>query len=146
MKNTGKFSLKKFGEKTFKSSKNRLYLIPKGSFCAIFWLKKRGLMPGLTFSNELISRDEGLHTDFACLLYKHLAHKLSKDKIHQIVGSAVEIESEFVTESLPGLFNHLTALRGYKSELNRDEQRLNEEIHRVRGGQAAYRARVPKAV
>lgn len=52
-----------------------------GSFCSIFWLKKRGLMPGLTFSNELISRDEGMHTDFACLLYKHLNNKISNDKI-----------------------------------------------------------------
>jgi ribonucleoside-diphosphate reductase subunit M2 len=56
-----------------------------GSFCAIFWLKKRGLMPGLTFSNELISRDEGMHTDFACLLYKHLINKISNEKIQAIV-------------------------------------------------------------
>ena len=56
-----------------------------GSFCSIFWLKKRGMMPGLTFSNELISRDEGMHTDFACLLYKHLNNKLSNEKIHSIV-------------------------------------------------------------
>merc|ERR1712242_66174 len=61
-----------------------------GSFCALFWLKKRGLMPGLTFSNELISRDEGLHTDFACLLYKLCAHQLSEEVIHEIVRSAVE--------------------------------------------------------
>lgn len=60
-----------------------------GSFCAIFWLKKRGLMPGLTFSNELISRDEGMHTDFACLLYKHLNNKLSNEKIHSIIREAV---------------------------------------------------------
>ena len=63
-----------------------------GSFCAIFWLKKRGLMPGLTFSNELISRDEGMHTDFACLLYKHLNNRLSNEKITQIVTEAVTIE------------------------------------------------------
>lgn len=72
-----------------------------GSFCAIFWLKKRGLMPGLTFSNELISRDEGLHCDFACLVYKHLINKLPESKIHKIIGDAVKIEQQFVTESLP---------------------------------------------
>lgn len=72
-----------------------------GSFCAIFWLKKRGLMPGLTFSNELISRDEGMHTDFACLLYKHLNNKLSNERIQAIVRDAVEIEMGFVTDSLP---------------------------------------------
>ena len=72
-----------------------------GSFCAIFWLKKRGLMPGLTFSNELISRDEGLHTDFACLLYSKLQDKLSEDTVHAIVQEAVEIELEFVQDALP---------------------------------------------
>ena len=72
-----------------------------GSFCAIFWLKKRGIMPGLTFSNELISRDEGMHTDFACLLYKHLNNKLSNERVLEIIEEAVEIESHFVTESLP---------------------------------------------
>jgi len=72
-----------------------------GSFCSIFWLKKRGLMPGLTFSNELISRDEGMHTDFACLLYKHLNNKISNESIITIISNAVEIESEFVCESLP---------------------------------------------
>ena len=72
-----------------------------GSFCAIFWLKKRGLMPGLTFSNELISRDEGLHCDFACLLYRLLDHKLSGERIAEIVCEAVVIEKEFVTEALP---------------------------------------------
>lgn len=72
-----------------------------GSFCSIFWLKKRGLMPGLTFSNELISRDEGLHCDFACLLYSMLQNKLSQEKIHEIIGEAVEYEKEFVSESLP---------------------------------------------
>ena len=72
-----------------------------GSFCAVFWLKKRSLMPGLTFSNELISRDEGLHCDFACLLYKHIVNKLSQDRIYEIIGNAVEIEKKFVTESLP---------------------------------------------
>lgn len=72
-----------------------------GSFCAVFWLKKRSLMPGLTFSNELISRDEGLHCDFACLIYSHLINKLSQEKIYEIIGNAVEIEKEFVTEALP---------------------------------------------
>lgn len=72
-----------------------------GSFCSIFWLKKRGLMPGLTFSNELISRDEGLHCDFACLLYSMLEHKLSEDRIREIISEAVSIEKEFVTEALP---------------------------------------------
>ena len=72
-----------------------------GSFCAIFWIKKRGLMPGLTFSNELISRDEGMHTDFACLLYKHLNNKLTNERILEIINEAVNIEQHFVTESLP---------------------------------------------
>jgi ribonucleoside-diphosphate reductase subunit M2 len=72
-----------------------------GSFAAIFWLKKRGIMPGLTFSNELISRDEGMHTDFACLLYKHLNNKISNEAILEIVTNAVEIEREFIIESLP---------------------------------------------
>jgi len=72
-----------------------------GSFCAIFWLKKRGLMPGLSHSNELISRDEGLHCDFACLLYSLLVHKLSVETVTRIITDAVAIESEFVTESIP---------------------------------------------
>jgi ribonucleoside-diphosphate reductase beta chain len=73
-----------------------------GSFCSIFWLKKRGLMPGLSFSNELISRDEGLHCDFACLLYtKHLIQKLSKEQVQEIITDAVEIEKEFILEALP---------------------------------------------
>jgi len=72
-----------------------------GSFCALFWLKKRGLMPGLTFSNELISRDEGLHTDFACLLYKKCKNQLDEDTIREIVSSAVECETSFICDSLP---------------------------------------------
>ena len=72
-----------------------------GSFAAIFWLKKRGLMPGLTFSNELISRDEGLHTDFACLMFHHLKHKPSEERIKEIVCEAVDIEIVFLTEALP---------------------------------------------
>ena len=72
-----------------------------GSFCSIFWLKKRGLMPGLTFSNELICRDEGLHCEFACLLYGMLQNKMSKDEVYDIIKEAVEIEKEFVTDALP---------------------------------------------
>lgn len=73
-----------------------------GSFCSIFWLKKRGLMPGLTFSNELISRDEGLHCDFACHLHnQHLINKVPKERITQIITEALDIERKFITESLP---------------------------------------------
>jgi ribonucleoside-diphosphate reductase beta chain len=73
-----------------------------GSFCSIFWLKKRGVMPGLTFSNELISRDEGMHCDFACLLYnQHLVNKLDKKIVAQIITEAVEIEKEFVSDAIP---------------------------------------------
>jgi len=72
-----------------------------GSFCAIYWLKNRGLMPGLTFSNELISKDEGMHTDFACLLYSMSKNKLTDDEMNKIIGEAVSIEKEFITESLP---------------------------------------------
>jgi len=72
-----------------------------GSFCAIFWLKKRGLLKGLTFSNELISRDEGMHQDFACQLYNKLTHKLSTEMVHHIVKEAVECETHFITEALP---------------------------------------------
>lgn len=72
-----------------------------GSFAAIFWLKKRGLMPGLTFSNELISRDEGLHTDFACLMFKHLVNRPSNERVREIILDAVKIEQEFLTDALP---------------------------------------------
>ncbi|KAL7266838.1 Ribonucleotide-diphosphate reductase (RNR), small subunit [Rhizina undulata] len=72
-----------------------------GSFASIFWLKKRGLMPGLSFSNELISRDEGLHTDFACLLFSHLNNRPSQEAILSIIKEAVEIEQEFLTDALP---------------------------------------------
>jgi len=83
-----------------------------GSFCSIFWLKKRGLMPGLSFSNELISRDEGLHCDFACLLYNnHLVGKLDKAEVQKIIVDAVDIEKEFVTDALP------VKLIGMNSEL-----------------------------
>ena len=73
-----------------------------GSFCSIFWLKKRGIMPGLTFSNELISRDEGLHCDFACHLHnEHLVNQVPKERIKQIIMEALDIEREFITEALP---------------------------------------------
>jgi ribonucleoside-diphosphate reductase beta chain len=72
-----------------------------GSFCSIFWLKKRGLMPGLTFSNELISRDEGMHCEFACLLYSMLENKLPVEQVTAIITDAVTIEKEFITEALP---------------------------------------------
>jgi ribonucleoside-diphosphate reductase beta chain len=72
-----------------------------GSFCSIFWLKKRGLMPGLSFSNELISRDEGLHCDFACLLYGMLNEKLPQEQVQRVIADAVVIEQEFVTSALP---------------------------------------------
>ena len=72
-----------------------------GAFCSIFWLKKRGLMPGLTFSNELISRDEALHTEFAVLLYNKLNKKLNKNKVLEIIKDAVEIEKEFICDALP---------------------------------------------
>ena len=72
-----------------------------GSFCAIYWLKKRGLLPGLTFSNELISRDEALHTEFAVLLYNKLEKKIAKKKIQEIISEAVEIEKEFINEAIP---------------------------------------------
>jgi ribonucleotide reductase beta subunit family protein with ferritin-like domain len=72
-----------------------------GSFCAIYWLKKRGLMPGLTFSNELISRDEGLHCEFACLLYSYIKNKVHQSIVYEIFQEAVSIEKEFITESIP---------------------------------------------
>jgi ribonucleoside-diphosphate reductase beta chain len=72
-----------------------------GSFCAIYWLKERGVMPGLTTSNEFIARDEGLHTDFACGLYEEIVNKVPKTKVHKIIREAVKIEKQFITESLP---------------------------------------------
>ncbi|XP_033117378.1 ribonucleoside-diphosphate reductase subunit M2-like [Anneissia japonica] len=72
-----------------------------GSFAAVFWFKKRGLLPGLTYSNELISRDEGLHCDFACALFHHLKHKPSQSKIREIICSAVAIEVEFLVYAVP---------------------------------------------
>ena len=106
-----------------------------GAFASVFWLKKRGLMPGLTFSNELISRDEGLHTDFACLLFSHLKHRPSKQVIQDIIVDAVKIEQEFLTEALP------CALLGMNSNLMKQyiefvADRLlvalgNEKVYRV---------------
>ena len=81
-----------------------------GSFCSIFWLKKRGLLPGLTFSNELISRDEGLHCEFACLLYSMLNKKLSQEEVYGIIGDAVAIEKEFISEALPVALIGMNAL------------------------------------
>jgi ribonucleoside-diphosphate reductase beta chain len=72
-----------------------------GSFCAIYWLKERGLMPGLTTSNEFIARDEGLHTDFACALYEEIEKKVPRTKVHKIIREAVKIEKQFITEALP---------------------------------------------
>merc|ERR1712091_6789 len=85
-----------------------------GSFCAIYWLKKRGMMPGLTFSNELISRDEGLHRDFACLLYTMLNNTPGEEKLRKIVTEAVEIEKEFVCDALP------CALVGMNADMMRE--------------------------
>jgi ribonucleoside-diphosphate reductase beta chain len=82
-----------------------------GAFCSIYWLKERGVMPGLTFSNELISRDESLHTEFAILLYSHITNKLSEDKVFSIIKEAVLIEKEFIIDSLP------CRLLGMNSEL-----------------------------
>ncbi|KAK4217378.1 ribonucleotide reductase [Rhypophila decipiens] len=106
-----------------------------GAFASIFWLKKRGLMPGLTFSNELISRDEGLHTDFACLLFCHLNNRPSKQLVEDIITDAVKIEQEFLTEALP------CALLGMNSTLMKQyiefvADRLlvalgNEKVYRV---------------
>ena len=84
-----------------------------GSFCAIYWIKERGLMPGLTTSNEFIARDEGLHTDFACALYEEIQKKVPKTKVHRIIREAVKIEKNFITKSLPchlvGMNNKLMA-------------------------------------
>ena len=88
------------------------------SFCAIFWLRERGLLPGLSFANQLISRDEGLHTQFACLLYSKLVNKLDETIVHQMFEEAVEIEMKFITESIP------CAMIGMNSE-------LMKQIHQI---------------
>lgn len=102
----GDWALKWIGEGTFAERLIAFAAVEgiffSGSFCSIFWLKKRGLMPGLSFSNELISRDEGLHCDFACLLYtKHIVNKLPVEHVTRIITDAVKIEQEFVVDSLP---------------------------------------------
>lgn len=106
-----------------------------GSFCSIFWLKKRGLMPGLTFSNELISRDEALHTEFAVLLYNKLEKKLPKKKVKEIISEAVEIEKEFICDALPcRLLGMNSNLMGQYIEFMGDRlavQLGNEKIYNV---------------
>lgn len=110
-----------------------------GSFCSIFWLKKRGLMPGLSFSNELISRDEGMHCDFACLLYNnHIKNKLPKSTVEKIIVDAVNIEKEFVSDALPvGLIGMNTALMCQYIEFVAD--RLLESL----GNSKVYNAENP---
>lgn len=109
-----------------------------GSFCSIFWLKKRGLMPGLTFSNELISRDEGLHCDFACLLYSMLENKLNPKEIEAIITEAVEFEKEFVTDALPvGLIGMNADMMSQYIEFCAD--RLLESL----GNEPVYKAENP---
>ncbi|KAI0127778.1 ribonucleotide reductase [Xylariales sp. AK1849] len=105
-----------------------------GAFASIFWLKKRGLMPGLTFSNELISRDEGLHTDFACLLFSQLNNRPSKEVVEAVIVDAVKIEQEFLTEALPcGLLGMNAALMKQYIEFVADRLLLalgNEKVYR----------------
>lgn len=105
-----------------------------GSFAAIFWLKKRGLMPGLTFSNELISRDEGMHTDFACLLFGHLRKRPHPDTVKRIITEAVAIEQEFLTGMsafilIPSVINPIS--RCSPLLLDRHERQAHAPIHRV---------------
>ncbi|KAK0637287.1 ribonucleotide reductase [Bombardia bombarda] len=106
-----------------------------GAFASIFWLKKRGLMPGLTFSNELISRDEGLHTDFACLLFSHLNSRPSRQVVEDIIVDAVRIEQEFLTEALPcGLLGMNSTLMKQYIEFVADRLLValgNDKIYRV---------------
>lgn len=106
-----------------------------GAFASIFWLKKRGLMPGLTFSNELISRDEGLHTDFACLLFSHLRNRPSKQRVADIITEAVSIEKEFLTEALPcGLLGMNATLMKQYIEFVADRLLLalgNEKVYKA---------------
>jgi len=110
-----------------------------GSFCSIFWLKKRGLMPGLTFSNELISRDEGLHTDFACLLYRdYIQNKPSEARILEIIKEAVELEQEFISEALP------VSLIGMNSDMMKEYIRfVADRLLRTLGYAEAYGAKNP---
>ena len=109
-----------------------------GSFASIFWLKKRGLMAGLTFSNELISRDEGLHTDFACLLFSHLKHRPSKQAVQDVITEAVAIEQEFLTEALP------CALLGMNSNLMKQYiEFVADRLLLALGNEKYYRATNP---
>ncbi|KAH6624468.1 ribonucleotide reductase [Chaetomium sp. MPI-SDFR-AT-0129] len=109
-----------------------------GAFASIFWLKKRGLMPGLTFSNELISRDEGLHTDFACLLFSHLNNRPSKQVIQDVITDAVRIEQEFLTEALP------CALLGMNSNLMKQYiEFVADRLLVALGNEKVYRATNP---
>ena len=122
-----------------------------GSFAAIFWLKKRGLMPGLTFSNELISRDEGTHTDFACLvsfdslvyphsyhqLYQHLQHRCSTSDVHDIVDEAVTIEKEFLSDALPvSLIGINSEVRAPSRVYSSADTAVDVPIHRICCGSA----------
>ncbi len=109
-----------------------------GSFCSIFWLKKRGLMPGLSFSNELISRDEGLHTDFACLLYSQLKNPLSTERLEDIIREAVMIEQSFVTDALP------VKLIGMNSDLMKQYiEFVADRLIVSMGGKKLYHAQNP---
>ncbi|KAL9088831.1 MAG: hypothetical protein Q9159_002867 [Coniocarpon cinnabarinum] len=109
-----------------------------GSFASIFWLKKRGLMPGLTFSNELISRDEGMHTDFACLLFSHLQNRPDVEKVEQIIKEAVTIEQEFLTEALP------VALLGMNAPLMRQYiEFVADRLLVALGGRKVYNSTNP---
>ena len=89
-----------------------------GAFCSIYWLKEKGLMQGLTFSNELISRDESLHTEFAILLYSHIVNKEKEEDVHSLIKEAVSIEKEFIIDSLP------CSLLGMNSDLMSESQHL----------------------
>ena len=109
-----------------------------GAFASVFWLKKRGLMPGLTFSNELISRDEGMHTDFACLLFSHLNNKPSTEEVEKIITEAVSIEQEFLTDALP------CALLGMNASLMRQYiEFVADRLLLALGGKKVYHATNP---
>ena len=109
-----------------------------GSFCAIFWLKKRGLMPGLSFSNELISRDEGLHQEFAVTLYKHLREKVNSDTVRAIVKEACDVESHFITEALPCRLIGMDA-----EQMNQYIQYVADRLLRQLGEQPMYNVQNP---